>query len=45
MSATAIFAQWAATTRHADLPEAVRKEGRRALLNGLACMMGGAAIY
>ncbi len=43
MSATAIFAQWAATTRHADLPEAVRKEGRRALLNGLACMMGGAA--
>lgn len=43
MPATATLAQWAATTRHADLPDAVRKEGRRALLNGLACMTGGAA--
>ncbi len=43
MSATTTFAQWAAATRHPDLPEAARKEGRRALLNGLACMMGGAA--
>ena len=43
MPATATLAQWTTSTRHADLPQAVRQEGRRALLNGLACMTGGAA--
>ncbi len=39
---TTDIAAYAATTRHADLPEPIRREARRSLFNILGCTLGGA---